>query len=148
MNLLTFFLLSLGKRKRVPTQKALEADIDLTLKNLKDEGNQESDIESAAKIAKTDEEDDSTEVSKEVIYSDKENTTPIDSKLEVKLDVKPGDVKSDVKVKKPRANIPCPRCGKLPTEETLKTYLEIQHKVAEKLDRFDIPQGEPENCIK
>ena len=43
---------------------------------------------------------------------------------------------------------PCPRCGKLPTEETLKTYLEIQHKVAEKLDRFDIPQGEPENCIK
>jgi len=118
-----------GKRKRVPTQKALEADIDLTLKNLKDEGNQESDIESAAKIAKTDEEDDSTEVSKEVIYSDKENTTPIDSKLEVKLDVKPGDVKPDVKVKKPRANIPCPRCGKMHrNEDHLEKHIMVEHE--------------------
>ena len=43
---------------------------------------------------------------------------------------------------------PCPRCGKVPTEDTLKMYLEIQQKVAENLDRFDIAQGEPENCIK
>ena len=115
MNQLTFFLLSLGKRKRVPTQKAVESDLDFTLK-IKDEGNQESDIESAPKIAKTDEEEeeDSTEVSKEVLFSEKENKKPIE---EAKPEVKPGE-----KVKKPPVSATMKSCSRIKTSLTPPDY--------------------------
>ena len=87
---------------------------------IKDEVNQESDIESAAKVAKTDEEEEA------IIEEDIKDTTEKENKkpVETKADVKPGE-----KVKKPRANIPCPRCGKMHrNEDHLEKHIMVEHE--------------------
>ena len=122
-----------GKRKRIPTQKAIESDLDATLKIKVEEPdfNESSqdvpdDFEEAipgspAKPAKAPKKDKAAKESE--TEADKSED---DSAVKEKENKKPGP---GGKVKKPRANIPCPRCGKMHrNEDHLEKHIMVVHE--------------------
>ncbi len=132
---LTYILYFSGKRKRIPTQKAIESDLDATLKIKVEEPdfNESSqdvpdDFEEAipgspakpppAKAPKKDKAAKESETE-----ADKSED---DSAVKEKENKKPGP---GGKVKKPRANIPCPRCGKMHrNEDHLEKHIMVVHE--------------------
>jgi len=142
-----------GKRQRKPTQKALESEIDLSSIVIKNEA-----PEPAEDVAETTSKTEPTETSEqgthflagaEASSENPEKETNIDdpdkelSELQIAEDAPVDDKEKEnkkpepgVKVKKPRANIPCPRqfpdgqiCGKMHrNEDHLEKHIMVVHE--------------------
>jgi len=141
-----------GKRTRIPTKKAQESELDLTQIIIKNEVPDPSDVPPIQTIPITVSEEatatvvtvapigspEKTTTIVKVDESDKElpelqiaEDTPASTDIKEKENKKPG-----VKVKKPRANIPCPRtfpdgqlCGKMHrNEDHLEKHIMVVHE--------------------
>lgn len=139
-----------GKRQRKPTQKALESEIDLSsivIKNEAPEPEVVDEITSKTEPAETSEQGTHFLAGADASSENPEKETKIDdpdkelSELQIAEDAPVDDKEKEnkkpgVKVKKPRANIPCPRqfpdgqiCGKMHrNEDHLEKHIMVVHE--------------------